>query len=861
MISKPIATMKNLFKNLMLVAVVAMAFTACTEEQNEVNATKKGSTLTFTADFTNETRTALTDDNDDGVYNAAWEAGDIVIFAAYNGDTLLQVSDAIYIEEEDITNDGASVTLTATFEDVVEAGTTIKGYVNYYYDEYWKTFVSNVNTNWQEAIPGRVKNLNASSEAIVWGGGENTPIMFKHDSAYGLMTIEAPEGAKINYVELSLADFDGNTQNLRLADGDMDANNVFMFCCEPMDVKTFTLVAEDENYEQYNYGKEFEQGTFAFTKGRISKYTINKWYTKLEAPQNVTAELDGTGDNVVFTWEAVENASAYAIYVDDTYVKDVNTETLTYTVSLNGRAPFSSVKFEVAAKGTDLYMDSSTSSASFTVPISKDAEGEEGFDFEYNKVEKLGENWYKFSSTEHSYYMTLSFNGDNIENITAGESKVYSTNDGTLDGWNNSGSNESLFTCQYEQSGYEGWFFQGENTVFVDRLENNDFQITAFCKRGIYVDYDPWTIYPLFKGSWNGTFEAEEHETLATPEINATVDGNTITVQWDPVLDATGYIVTINGVDNTTSTNSYTQSGFAAGEYTIEVVATAAGYTNSAAATKTVEVVEQGVVEPEVVEFTSVTVEAADSNLNYHNLTFTDGTYTAVIKLCTRGTTEYVAGNYNQDGSFGDESTLYIGGYVYENTWNGADCWPVTMEVIDNGDDTATFNLVCNEYPSAVQHKGTYTGVLDGLTLVKPGSGEEVVLPEFVIPGEGGAYTYDFRYTKLVDGLDANNAIRVAQDNGWIWDIKFNPGLSSIVPGDYTAVQSFTTADALEVDTYQGSVQYDNGYTFFYADSFSEVSINVQKEGEFYCITLIGANGYSAVGKTYRLVYIGKIEK
>lgn len=263
--------------------------------------------------------------------------------------------------------------------------------------------------------------------------------------------------------------------------------------------------------------------------------------------------------------------------------------------------------------------------------------------------------------------------------------------------------------------------------------------------------------------------------------------------------------------------------------------------------------------EPEVVEFTSATVAAADDNLNYHYITFTDGTYTSIIKLCTRGTTEYVAGLYDQNGSFSDASTLYIGGYTTDNTWMGAECWPVTMEVIDNGDDTATFNLVYNEYPSAVQHKGTYTGVLEGLTLVEPEVEEEVVLPEFVIPGEGGAYTYDFRYTKLVDGLDAANAIRVAQANGWIWDIKFNPGLSSIVPGDYKAVQGFTTADALEVDTYNGSVQYGDNYQFFYPDSFSEVSINVQQEGEFYCITLIGANGYSAEGKTYRLVYIGKI--
>lgn len=134
--------------------------------------------------------------------------------------------------------------------------------------------------------------------------------------------------------------------------------------------------------------------------------------------------------------------------------------------------------------------------------------------------------------------------------------------------------------------------------------------------------------------------------------------------------------------------------------------------------------------EPEVVAFTSATVAPADDNLNYHYVTFTDGTYNAIIKLCTRGTTEYVAGLYDQNGSFSDATSLYIGGYSTDCTWNGAECWPVTMEVIDNGDGTATFNLVYNEYPSAVQHKGTYTGVLEGLTLVEPKQPEQPDQPE-----------------------------------------------------------------------------------------------------------------------------------
>lgn len=140
------------------------------------------------------------------------------------------------------------------------------------------------------------------------------------------------------------------------------------------------------------------------------------------------------------------------------------------------------------------------------------------------------------------------------------------------------------------------------------------------------------------------------------------------------------------------------------------------------------------------------------------------------------------------------------------------------------------------------------------------GNEEPEVVPEFVIPGEGGSYTYDYRYTKLVDGLDANNSIRVKQDNGWIWDIKFNSGLSEIVAGDYTAVQNFSSPDALEVDTFQGGFQ-NNDYNYIYPDEFEKVTtFNVQVEGEYYCITMIGSGGYGTnAGDTYRCVYIGKI--
>ena len=239
--------------------------------------------------------------------------------------------------------------------------------------------------------------------------------------------------------------------------------------------------------------------------------------------------------------------------------------------------------------------------------------------------------------------------------------------------------------------------------------------------------------------------------------------------------------------------------------------------------------------EPALVEFTSVAVAAVDSNLNYHNLTFTDGTYTAIIKLCTRGTAEYCAGLYDQNGSFGDANTLYIGGYATDNTWNGAECWPVTMEVIDNGDGTATFNLDYAEYPSAVEHHGTYTGVLEGLTLVER---EEPEQPEGVI-------TYEI--INVTTGYDQPGEKEMqfwySATNAHVIDFK---GMDNCTPGQPLKAGYYSSAE--------GTI--DEGYSIFDYGTTNGVMSSVE------CTVTDNGNGsltYDAKfvynGQEYAFVY------
>ena len=261
--------------------------------------------------------------------------------------------------------------------------------------------------------------------------------------------------------------------------------------------------------------------------------------------------------------------------------------------------------------------------------------------------------------------------------------------------------------------------------------------------------------------------------------------------------------------------------------------------------------------EVEVIELTSAVAVHAASNFiggTGYDVTFSNDDVTITFQVQTKDNTYLRVGDWNDSFGWSQE------GYINSVSWTGVGFpWPyaMTVAVVDGAYDVL---LECADYnDNYKQYAAHFVGQIEGFTL--PVEQEEVVLPEFVIPGEGQSFDLDYRYTQISAALDENNAIDVMQDNGWKWQIRFNSGLSEIVAGDYTAVSGFTTADALEVDTYNGGIQCDaSGY--FYADEYDKVTtLNVQKEGDFYCITMIGTGGYGCpVSGQWRLVYIGKLQ-
>ena len=70
--SNAIVTMKKMIKNLMLVAVAAMAFVGCTTDMIGLEAFRKSTKITFDASFEEDTRVSMNDNDNDGIYKVAW---------------------------------------------------------------------------------------------------------------------------------------------------------------------------------------------------------------------------------------------------------------------------------------------------------------------------------------------------------------------------------------------------------------------------------------------------------------------------------------------------------------------------------------------------------------------------------------------------------------------------------------------------------------------------------------------------------------------------------------------------------------------------------------------------------------------
>ncbi len=286
--------MKNLFKNLMLVAVAAMAFTACQNDNNEVNEVAKKTVISGVLSFDEGTRSGFvgteTTDNGDGtnttVYKSAWDDGDKIKLFAENG---LETTATVDAEGK----------FTAEFEGQLPESffMTIVSPADSWSDKDFSTIPAEQTPRANSVDP--LAHILKAQNVQVTNGSADAANM-GHEVAYGKMTVNGVD-FDIDHVVVNLKGtyyMNYERECTYTINADNVQNNVFWFTTETFEnVTEFTVTAYDA--EGKSVAKTVDvaaaEKTLSFNYGRVSTFSVSG----LEEPKVV---YDYTTAYVSKTW-------------------------------------------------------------------------------------------------------------------------------------------------------------------------------------------------------------------------------------------------------------------------------------------------------------------------------------------------------------------------------------------------------------------------------------------------------------------------------------------------------------------------------------------------------------------------------
>lgn len=260
--------MKNLFKNLMLVAVAAMAFTACTETNEEVNAVAKKTVITGVAVIdTDDTRSGFTHKEGDA-YKSAWDGTELIKVFGDNG-------------EEKVVEIDADGKFTAEFDQAPNY-ITVCSPAEAWTGQY-SCSIATEQTPRANSVDPAVHVLQSQSTKVV--DGSASILVSPQNACYGKMTIDVAD-AEIEQVKLDLKGLKYHSSEGSLSytlNATHTQDNTFWFAIEvPMTVQEFTVTA-------YCAGDKTLTKTVIIPEGRDLKF---EWgHVSTFSVSNLTEEV------------------------------------------------------------------------------------------------------------------------------------------------------------------------------------------------------------------------------------------------------------------------------------------------------------------------------------------------------------------------------------------------------------------------------------------------------------------------------------------------------------------------------------------------------------------------------------------
>ena len=293
--------MKNLFKNLMLVAVAAMGFTACEQVIDDVNATNETFKVNIVGEFADDTRSGfIGSETVDGktLYKSAWDGNETAVFS---------LDEADLVSADNTYKDGGNkASFAPKFKEA--KGSTIYAFspegvydkndaskceggvtgIKADYDDVY-VVVPAVQTPRQNSVDPAAHILAGKADFA-----ENVNMTFNHVVAYGKMQIKNFTGT-IDKVEITaskplagtgcyyyyagenegkLTNATGNIITLISTNVD-DDDKVFWFGCAPADLTDTTLKVKIYSGEDTYTRNVAINRTLKFQQGHVASFGVN----------------------------------------------------------------------------------------------------------------------------------------------------------------------------------------------------------------------------------------------------------------------------------------------------------------------------------------------------------------------------------------------------------------------------------------------------------------------------------------------------------------------------------------------------------------------------------------------------------
>ncbi len=274
--------MKNLFKNLMLVAVAAMAFTACQNDNNEVNEVAKKTVISGVLSFDEETRSGFVGKNEAGdAYVSEWD-GDETIKLFANG-----LETTATVDEEG--------KFTAQFEGELPESffMTVCSPAESWSSQSTSTIPAE-QTPRANSVDPKAHLLQAQNVQV--SNGTADAIVMSHQPAYGKMTVKGVDFA-IDHVVVDIkgTNFGYDYDMSYTINATYVENNEFWFAVEyAVEVSSLTVTAygAGDKVVAKTVDMTGKEKPLAFSIGQVSTFSVKDLEVST-VPTFTSAELTG----------------------------------------------------------------------------------------------------------------------------------------------------------------------------------------------------------------------------------------------------------------------------------------------------------------------------------------------------------------------------------------------------------------------------------------------------------------------------------------------------------------------------------------------------------------------------------------